>query len=98
MNSVSIRKIPEGMEETESGLVLPADLAEEKRTAERVQERWLEDEWKKHRRTFRDYLKRNISILLRCDDCRSQITLRERDNNSFSLQCNCKDRIVVKGA
>lgn len=90
MSDVSITKL-------ESGLLVPQHVAEEVAAEQRKVVQWTQDTWKKHRRTFRDYLDQQVSINLLCNKCKTRLTVVDLAPNKFSLRCTCTDRVITRG-
>lgn len=65
--------------ETESGLVVPTHVLEEKRDAERKIVRWTQDKWNRYRRVFSELAKDHILIAPACGDCNSIIQVVDLD-------------------
>jgi len=78
---------------TPEGLIIPAAAFE----PERKIERWLNSEWKKYRRVFRDLLDKKISLAMLCEQCKVRIQPVMLADNKIALRCNCTDRVITKG-
>jgi hypothetical protein len=99
------------MRETESGLVVPSHVLNEKKDAERKRVRWTRDTFKRVRRFVEEMQKQQPAILplLTCVECKQLIAIVRLDgdqianadvrkmSDQIALRCTCTDRTFVQG-